>query len=253
MIFLILAAVSGVILIVAPVAVARMLKARWKMPDKMFFRAGLFLLVIEIFHMAVVGNGTSAFPQFFAMPTAVQALILGLLAGLFYELGRYVAMDRFFRNVRDRKEAIYFGLGFSGLETIMFGILLFIGTFAIYTLANTSDLAASFSTASPKDLEQLKAFQEQALQLVNGNPLLALAPVLERLSLGLIDIAMTLVMILCFQRGDTKYAWAAVAFRVLFVSSLYIVSNYNTAAGELVFAAFAAISFYIIQGTRKSA
>lgn len=252
MTFLILAAISGVILTIAPVAIARRLKARWNMPPKMFFRAGIFLLVIEIFHMAVTANGTTAFPQFFALPEAAQALILGIIAGLFYELGRYVALDRFFRNVRSSKEAIYFGLGWSGVGTILFGILNLLGAFAIYTLANTTDLAGTFASAAPKDLEQLKVFQEQGMQLINGNPLLALAPILERLSLGLIDIAMTLVMIICFQRGDTKYAWAAVAFRVLFVSSLYVVTNYNTAAGELVFAAFAAISFYIIQSTRKS-
>jgi len=252
MTFIILACISGIVLAVAPFWASRVLRSRWKMPRGLFFKAGLAMLVIEVIHLAAIGNATSAWPQIMEWPVYLRALVFGVTTGLFVELGRFLVLDKMMKGVRSLKEGIYFGLGWNGLETAMLGIAIVIGIFGAQTLVSTNDLATSFPEASKSDIEQLKTFQNQAAELMRTNAVVGLAPILERGSMMVIDISLTLLILLALARGMTSYIWAAVAFRALFSGVLVLAGDLNGIATEIVPLAFGIMAFLLAWKIRKS-
>jgi uncharacterized membrane protein YhfC len=240
--FIVLCVISGAILITVPFLIARKLRIKWKMPKGLFFRAGLSFLLVEIFYYTVITNLIPSWNNFETLPGIVRSLIIGVIAGLFYELGRFLCLDRFFKKVRSYKEGIYFGLSWNAVETIIFGIFLIFGILAMQMIINTPDLKAALPNAAPADIEQIGQIRDEMLSVVNDNPYLALTTILERAVLMLADIVLSLVMILGFFRGTTKYAWLAVLLRTIFWTSVLFASEINLIAGEAAFAVYGIIA-----------
>lgn len=227
MTFLIFSAISGAVLVAVPLYLARRFRREWKMPKRMFLKAGLVLLTIELFHFSVMDSAISNWPQFLDLHFVVQALILGLFAGLFFELGRFFALDKLFPDVRNEKRALYFALGWNGVETILYGALIILGSYGIYLLTTTADVAILFPDASLSELDQARQYQEQGLELVRSFPLYGLSPLLERAAILLLDLFLTLVMLLRFTKGDNRYVWLAVGIRSLVIALLFCAGQFE--------------------------
>jgi len=249
--FIVFSAVSSVLLIVVPAIVASRFRAKWKMPKRMFVKTGIMLLIVEVFYFTVVSNLISFWPEIETIDPVSRALILGLIAGLFFELGRYVVLDKVMKQVRSWREGIYFGFCWGALETVLLGIILLISVFGMQAISVTPDIAATIPNATTAQIDQLKTLQDETLSLMKQSPFLAFSPVLERASLMVIDIALSLLMILGFYRGTTKFAWGAVFLRTLFMASTIYVGSINVVAGEAVFAVYAVIFFLFIKQIRK--
>ncbi len=252
MTFLVLSFVAGLALTIGPLYAARKLRARWKLPRGLFIKSGLALLIIEIVHMAAIGNASSLWPQIMDWPEYFQAVVFGLASGLFLELGRFLVLDKMMKNVRQYREGLYFGLGWSGVETILLGIIIMIAVFGMQMIGTGTDVADRMPGATKEQVQQLQDFQKQAADLMNGNPLVGLAPILERGCLLVIDIAMTILILAGFARGTTAYTWAAVGFRSLFTGSLLYVSSLNMLAGESLFIVFALAAYFIIRQSKSA-
>lgn len=249
--FLVFTAISGMVLFSAPLLIGFKLSKKWNLPKRLFWKAGLALLIIEIFHLEVVGNASALWPNLFESSLVLKIFLLGIINGLFFELGRFLVLDKFIRQCRSYKEAVFFGLGWAGLETILIGIIAFFSVFGIQTLLNNPDLQKVFPDASTQEIQELQSFKDQTLALVQNNPVLALAPILERFAQMLIDIALTLLIVLALVKGLSKLIWIAVAFRSIFVGLLVYTSTVNVFAVEIVFVIFGLIGFFLLRECRK--
>lgn len=225
--FLLFSAISGAILVATPLYFVRKFRREWKMPKGMFLKAGLALLTIELFHFSVMDSAIATWPQFLDLHFVWQAIILGLSAGLFFELGRFFVLDKLFQKVRDVKRALYFALSWNGLETILFGALMVIGSYGIYLLATTSDITLLFPDASLSELDQAKLYQEQAFELFGMFPLYGLTPLLERAVLLLLDLVLTLLVLMRFQKGENRFVWFAVLGRTVFTALLFASQQFD--------------------------
>jgi len=250
--FLILSCFSGLVMAAAPFWVARALRQRWKMPKGLFFKAGLALLIIEVIHLAAIGNATSLWPQVLEWPLYLQAMVFGAVTGLFTELGRFLVLDRMMKCVRTFKEGIYFGLGWSGVSTALIGLIMVLGVIGMMAFTATEDLASRFPEASKTDIEQLQTFQKQAADLMQGNPIFGLAPLLERASVTIVDIALTLLILLVFQRGSTKYVWAAAGLRSVFAGLLIYTASLSNILAEVAFLVCGLAAFFLIRQIKNS-
>jgi uncharacterized membrane protein YhfC len=252
MTFLIFSCFSGLVLAAAPFWAVRVLRSRWKMPKGLFFKAGISLLIIEVIHMAAVGNATSVWPAVLEWPLYLQALVFGAAAGLVTELGRFLVLDKFMKSVRTFKEGIYFGLGWGGVSTALIGMIMVTGVIGMLSFTTAGDLAARFPDASKSDIEQLQGFQKQAADLMQGNPLFGLAPLFERAATAIIDIALTLLILLALQRGENKFVWAAVGLRALIAGLQIYAVSINIVFAEAVFLICGTVAYFLIVRIKKS-
>lgn len=248
MTFLVFSALSGVALVAVPIFLVRRFRREWEMPKRLFLKAGLSLLTIELFHFSVMDSAISNWPQFLDFHFVLQALILGVVAGLFFELGRFFVLDKLFPHVRDEKSALYFGLSWNSLETILYGVLLIVGSYGIYLLATTSDVNVLFPDASVSELQEARMYQEQSLELVGSFPLYGLSPLLERAVLLLLDLFLTLVMLQRFTKGENRFVWLAVLGRALFTALIFMAAQFEP---YVSLAVFAAIGAGLLFGLRK--
>ena len=233
-------------LIAVPVYIVRRFRGPWKMPEKLFSRAGLCLIVIEIFHYSVMSQVLSMWTDFPSLPLIVQSAFLGLAAGLFFELGRFLVLDKLFSSVRSYKDAVYFGLGWNGVETFIVGLLLIVAVFGINMLVTTDDVTSIYPDADKTQIEQIELFRASAIKMVNDEPYMGIVPVVERGTFMLMDVALTLIILFGFSRGTNVYAWYSVLFRAAFVGAVFAAQKINPLAGELMFLIFAAAAYAVI-------
>lgn len=252
MIFLVLTGLTGIVLILFPVFFARRLRRKWHIEKGLFFRAGVSLLFIEIFSTMVAGNGIDLWPRFTGLPMIAQSVFMGLFSGLFYELGRFVVLDRLMPKIRSFRQGVAFGAGWAGMEMCLLGFALVISIFGMQMLLSTNDFSQAFPTASSDQIKQLSDFRDQATKLVSGNPLLALTPLMERFSLMLFDVAMTLLILFGLTRGESRYTWLAVASRALLIALLFGTGGIHPILTESIFVLFAIGAFFAIRLIQRS-
>lgn len=245
MTFLILSAFSGFALVVLPIIAVRKYRAVWQTPKGLFMTAGLAALMVEIVHTAVLGNGASLWPQVFNLPFYLTAIVIGVVSGLFIELGRFLVLDKLMKKVRSFREGMMFGLGWGGLQTILYGFVVIIGAIGMYYIVGISNIETVLPSADKNELASFLQIQKQGTELMAGNPLLGLSPLLERVSLITVDIAMSLLVILAILRGATSLVWLAVGFRAVCTASVLCLNSLNPILGMAGVAIFGIIAYLI--------
>jgi uncharacterized membrane protein YhfC len=245
--FFISCAVSGGILAILPLALSRYLRKIWQTPKWLMLKASMAMFCVEFFHVVVVMNVTTGWQDYNYLPPLSQSLLAGLAAGLFYELGRYMFLDRFFRKVRSWREGIFFGIGWTAISTTIVGMTFFFLSFSADAIVNSTDLAVTFPNASSVELEQIQVVRNQFIELSRQNPNFGLTIVFERIAIMMADIVLTLLILLTFRKGSTKYVWLAVISRILFTASVVYVSSLNSIAGTMLYPAYAVLAFFVIR------
>jgi hypothetical protein len=243
-------AISGLILSVIPLVLVKLLRERFHIRQSLFWKVGLWFLLIQMFQIVILGNLTDYFPGIKNLPDIVAALIYGLFIGLFVELCRYVLLDKIFAQIRSYKESIYFGFCWAALTTVIIGFALFFGSFGLNTVANTDDLSTLVGSTTPDDLEQASVFQAQAKELLAQPAIYGFAPLVERSAFLLFDIALTVLIVLGMNKGQTSYAWVAVLSRASVNSFFYGIAGLNELLTVLALIVVGGLSFAFIYKMR---
>jgi uncharacterized membrane protein YhfC len=143
----------------------------------------------------------------FALQVAWLAL-LALTAGLCEEIGRYVGYRWLMRREEKTWEkAIMYGLGHGGLES-----MLLVGGLSLLTLINLLALPSVIGTL-PADQ---RALVEQQLAAIGAQPdWLPLLAAWERLWSIVFHVALSVVVLQVFRRGNLGWLWLAVLAHAL--------------------------------------
>jgi uncharacterized membrane protein YhfC len=232
---------------VMPFLARRWLNRKFQLPKGLFWKAGFASMLVGALHITVLGNIEAVWPQLDQWPDLAQSAFLGLVSGLFLELGRYITLDRFMRHVRNRPSALGFACGWAGVPLFFLGILTVISVFGMQALVQVKDIPSSFPQADTQQIQLLKDAQSQAQEYAQGNPLKALSPLFDNSALVLIDFALTLFMVLGLRQNQTRYAWAAVGIRTLTSGTIYFLApmyNFSAEIASLVFAISALIFIF---------
>jgi len=248
--FLVLSLISAVIMIVIPVFLLKYFSKKWQISGGVFWKAGLFLLFIEIFYLAVIGNASSLWPDLLTSSNLLKALIVGLSTGLFFELGRFLVLDKIFKNLRSVRDCAFFAMGWGGVETLLVGILLIVSTFGMQFMIASNNLSALMPDAGSQEIKQLEELKQESIVLMSGNPLLALTPVIERVSRTALDLSLTMLCLLALVKGETKYVWMAVAMRALITLTAVLIGSLGALAGDLIYLTLALFSLFAIKQVR---
>jgi uncharacterized membrane protein YhfC len=189
--------------------IAKKLKVSWKL----FLLGLVFFIAVQVIHtplvlvtqapLALALRGLTTNP---ALILAALAIYLGLMAGLFEEIGRYLVFRYYFtrKGIRySRENALMFGAGWGGVESMIIGVLL------SFTLV--SYLYAAIALSSPGVATTTAEAQQLAL-LLQITPLDVLFGLAERIMTLTLQIAFTLMVMYSVMRGTLLFLGLAVAW-----------------------------------------
>ncbi len=194
--------------------------------------AGVHLLVLNFFDFR-------QYPYLFV-------LYGGLMAGLFEEVGRYLAFRDILERFRAWKDGIAYGIGHGGIESIFIGLLGSIQLFVFALAINSNQLDKILGDVPRAQVQPL-------LDLLTGPSSTFLLGGFERIAAFAIQIALSLVVLLSFVKNDKRYLFAAIGLHALFdfVPALYRVNKIPLIAVEGIILIIAIVSVVFIIKSQK--
>ena len=138
--------VSVLIMLGVPIVLIIYLTRKFSLSWKLALAGALTFIASQVLHIPVVygltalfQNGTLSIPL--AWTTIFNAVVLGLLAGIFEETARWILFKFSLKNAKTWAEGVLVGAGHGGVEAFILG-LLSIATIANMVVMRNADLAA---------------------------------------------------------------------------------------------------------------
>jgi uncharacterized membrane protein YhfC len=236
-------AVSAGLMIFIPLMLGVWVVRRWRLDWAIFGLGALTFVGSQILHIP--------FNQFVLAPLlerlgdhawtlVIFALALGLSAGLFEEMARYLVLRRSRERVPAWREGLLYGLGHGGIEAII------VGGLSAYALIQALALrgTALESVVPPDQVEVARAQLEAYWGMAWYEPLWA---VLERLSAMAFHVFAALLVLTSVVQRRLRWLGAAILGHTLFNAvALIALQSIGVAGTEL---SLAAIGLFCVWGT----
>lgn len=237
---------EGIFAVVFPVLLLIVWKKKTHAPLlPMLVGAGIFVvfaLMLETLPkipLFILENPVSAY---IASHAWCYALVGALLAGIFEEVGRFVAFRFLLKKYGEKQTAITYGIGHGGIECILllgmaavqmvlFAVMIQNGTF--------DSLAAQLPDNMPEAAEQLAQLKETVLTMTPATILLGMW---ERICAVAIHISMSVLVFVSVQQRSKRWFFPLAIFLHAFVdifAALYQVGKLSLPVAELILSALA--------------
>lgn len=183
---------------------------RWRRPGwELFGMGAVTFIVSQIFHIPFNGliERNKLLPDTQQIGgLIVVALFYGFSAGLFEEIARYVTFSRWATKARSWGQGLMLGAGHGGIEAIILGCLGAIQVLNLYLIRS-----GSVSTDQiPAD--QLALINQQIDSLLALPWYHLILGAVERLFALTCHLALSLLVLQCFVRGQRRWLWLAVCW-----------------------------------------
>ena len=227
---------SGMILlpILAWIFFVRKFQLSWKL----VLAGGLTFIASQIPHFPLVISLGSFLKN---KPLWVNALILGLLAGIFEETARYILFRFILKNSRTWKEGILVGLGHGGTEALILGVLAAI-SFSTMIVYRSIDL----STVPSIPASQLELAKQQVAAYWSAPAFLPLLGIVERILAMCLHISLSLMVLYAVANQKLSWFWLAILWHALVDAvAVFMSPKISALQVEAVVAVFALLSLWI--------
>ncbi len=211
-----LAAVAGVGL---PVLVLLLWKAKFCRGAKLYpavvgaMTFVVFSQVLEGVPKNIFFGGSTGVSQYVLTHAWAYTLIGCLLAGVFEEVGRYLAFRYLLKRHINRWDAVTYGIGHGGIECILVLGLTAINNIAIAQLVNSGSIETITNGLTGVQLDQVQAQLTAVAGFGAANLLLGL---LERMIAMTLHISLSVVVFRAVRQHKAKYLVLAIALHALF-------------------------------------
>jgi uncharacterized membrane protein YhfC len=243
---------NALLMILLPVGLGIYLTRRFKLNWRLFWIGGLTFVASQVGHIPfnsyvlnpMLRQILPGLPEG-TWQTVVIALFVGLSAGLWEEMARYIVYARFIPEARSWRKGLLFGAGHGGIEAMILGFLVFMSFLNLFALRGR-DLSQYVPA------EQLSLAQQQVYQYWSMPWPVSLLGTVERLFAIPIHLACALLVLQSFTRNQVWWVWIAVAWHMLvdslafFLSQIWQTFTWRTYAVEGVVALLAVFSLAII-------
>ena len=246
----ILHVLNSLLMLAIPVLLAVFLHNKWKLSWRFWLVGGATFIFSQVLHipfnsvMTTLLNKTGLANL---SPTGAMwfnAIFLGLSAGLFEELFRYVMFRWLLKDARSWRKAVFAGAGHGGVEAIILGGLALLAFFQLMALRNL-DLSTVYTG------DTLIQAQSQVSAYWSATWYDSLLGFVERLFTVVIQISLAVIVIQAFLRKKWGWVVLAVAYHAIVdASSLIMVNLTNAYWTEGLIGIFALISLGIIFALR---
>lgn len=206
---------------------------------KLILAGGLTFIASQVFHIPLV-LGMKSLLQ--GISLLFNAIILGLLAGIFEETARYILFKFILKNTKSWKEGILVGLGHGGTEAVILGIL------AALALVNmTVYRNIDLSTVPTIPAEQLELAKQQVAAYWSAPWYMALMGFVERVFTICLHVSLSVMVLYSIIDHKPIWFWLALLWHA-FVDAVavYVGQEVGVLAAESMVAIFALISLWIV-------
>lgn len=172
----------------------------------------------------------------------------GLSAGLFEEIGRYLAFRYFLRDELSWENGITYGIGHGGVEAILLVGTTYINNIVTSLMINNG----TFDRLIAPELGSELAAQIKT-QLIQASPFIFLAGGLERVFAIIIQIALSLVVLYAVVKRKFSFVIYSILLHALVnsVPVIFLQKGYSIWAAELYVFILAAIALLFLGRSRK--
>lgn len=167
----------------------------------------VFTQILEkLLHMVVIGGRLITDP-------IVLTIYGALAAGIFEEVGRFLAFKTVLKQKQEWIDGLAYGIGHGGLEAILFGTMAY-GQYLLYSiLINNGTFDTMLNTnLTGAQVEQLNLIKGMLVQFTAGSVMLG---VVERIFAFGIQVALTMVVLYAVKYRKFQYLLLAILLHAL--------------------------------------
>ena len=240
-----------VLMIGLPLMLGVWMTRRFRLSWGLFGWGALTFIASQVLHIP--------FNQFLLVPWIVQlgfpedatglligSVLVGLSAGLFEEVARYIVLRRWARAARSWASGLLYGAGHGGAEAIIFGglaLFAFVRAFAL----RDADLAQVLGA------DQVALAREQLEVYWSMSPWLALLGAVERVFALLVQMSAALMVVAAVVKQDRRWLVVAILWHtVVDAVAVYIMQRYDVYMAEVAVFLMALLALGFIYWARRS-
>ena len=234
-----------ILMITMPLALGWLIRKRVAVGWRLFFIGAATFILVQIVHIPFNYIVFSAATEWLDSLSAsvrlwTTAIFLGLSAGIFEEGGRYIVYRNWARDARTWSKGVMLGAGHGGAEAIILGLLA-----AINILFFIGYRAGYFSALIPAGEEgQLRDLIDALFTVPWYRTLFG---ALERLSAMCLQIALSVLVLQVFTRGNILWLFVAIGWHALVDAvAVYSLVTLGPEITELIVGIFAIGAILII-------
>lgn len=227
---------SGMILL--PIIAWSILTRKFNLSWKLVLAGGLTFIASQLPHIPLV----TALGAFMAKNSlVVNAIILGLLAGIFEETARYILFRHILKNARTWEEGILIGLGHGGTEALILGVL---AAVAFVTMLGYRTIDMSTVPGIPAD--QVELAKQQVAAYWSAETYIALVGFVERIFAMCLHVSLSVMVLFAIAKNKPIWFWIALLWHALVDAvAVYAIKHVSVLAVEGIVAVLAVISLVI--------
>lgn len=226
-------------MIILPIILWIYFTRKFALSWKLILAGGLTFIASQVLHIPLV-IAMGSFLQ--SVSLLINAIILGLLAGIFEETARYILFKFILKNIRSWKEGILVGLGHGGTEAVLLGILAAVGLVNMMVYQNID-----LSTVPSIPADQLELAKQQVAAYWSAPWYIALMGFVERIFAICLHVSLSVMVLYAIAYRKPIWFWLALLWHA-FVDAVavYVGQEAGILAVEGIVAVFALISVWIV-------
>jgi uncharacterized membrane protein YhfC len=244
-------ALNGLLMIAMPIGLAIFLTRRWKMGWGVWWIGFATFIISQVGHIPFNSLVTSLLNKTGLMywPQTAQlifsAIFLGLSAGIFEEVSRYLVLRFWAKKARSWRNGVLFGAGHGGSEAIILGALVLLG-YVTMLIFRSTDLSTLVSA------DQLALVQQQVAAYWSAPWYGTLLGAVERFLTIPCQIFMAVLVMQAFTRKNILWLFAAIGYHALLDAVAVFCQPYvSSYVLEAIVAVFAVVSVILTFALRQ--
>lgn len=231
-------------MIILPIILWIYFTRKFALPWRLVLAGALTFIASQVLHIPLV-TGMGSFLQ--SVPLWANAIILGLLAGIFEETARYILFKFILKNARSWKQGILVGLGHGGIEALLVGIL---AALAFINMIVYRNIDLSIVPSIPA--EQLELAKQQVAAYWSAPWYMALVGFAERIFTICLHVSLSVMVLYALVYRQAVWFWVALLWHALVdAAAVYVGQEVGVLAAEGIVAASAIISLWIVFNMRS--
>ncbi len=226
-------------MILLPIVLWIYFTRKYSLSWRLVLAGGLTFIASQILHIPLLRVMA---PLLRGFSLLVDAIILGLLAGIFEETARYILFKWILKKSRSWKEGVLVGLGHAGTEALILGVLAAL-TFVNMLVYRNIDL----STIPSIPANQLALAKQQVAAYWSAPWYIALLPFVERIFAICLHVSLSLMVLYSIATHRPIWFWLALLWHALVDAvAVFASPKIGILGTEGIVAISAAISLWII-------
>lgn len=244
---LLVASSLGVLtMLVVPIVLVIYLTRKFSLSWKLALAGALTFIASQVLHIPVVygltalfQNGTLSIPA--AWTAIFNAIVLGLLAGIFEETARWILFKFSLKNAKTWAEGVLVGAGHGGVEAFILGLLSVLTVINMVVMRN-ADLSALGIPA-----EQIELTRQQVDAFWSSPAYMGFLGGLERIFAMCLHLSLSVMVLYSVAFKKPMWFWIALFWHALIDAvAVYLLPIMGALAIEGIIGVFAAISIWIV-------